>query len=34
VLAGDIARRRAETEALCWFDDRWFFERFGPDCYR
>jgi GT2 family glycosyltransferase len=33
VLAGDVARRRAETEALCWFEDRWFFERFGPDCY-
>jgi GT2 family glycosyltransferase len=33
VLASDIGRRRAEVDALCWYPDTWYFNRFGPECY-
>ena len=33
VLAGETGRRRREIEALCWYSDRWYFERFAPDCF-
>lgn len=32
VLASDIGLRKAQTEALCWHGDEWFFQRFGPAC--